>query len=151
MPERLRLEFLIGVQDAMDGELKFNAWGDLKRLATRLGRMGVESVLEVQQSPIRTTAAELLLKRIQWSVEQTLVDPEAELARDVWRLGLLRRDGARQNLDLTTLTQPWLRELFRDGRASRSGPCDRGYLNATLYQIRRLSESLRTRPDRART
>lgn len=42
VPERLRLEFLIGVQDAMDGELKFNAWGDLTRLATRLGRMGVD-------------------------------------------------------------------------------------------------------------
>jgi ribosomal protein L37E len=149
VPERLRLEFLIGVQDAMDGELKFNAWGDLTRLATRLTRMGVESVLEVEQSPIRTTAAELLLKRIQWSVEQALVDPEAELARDVWRLGLLRRDGGRQNLDLTTLTQCWLRELFRDwARESLGTTRNVVYLNATLCQIRRLSESLRTRPDR---
>ena len=149
VPERLRLEFLIGVQDAMDGELKFNAWGDLTRLATRLGRMGVESVLDVEQNPIRTTAAELLFKRVRWSVEQTLVDPETELARDVWRLGLLRRDGGRQNLDLTTLTQPWLRELFRDwARESLATTRNAVYLNATLCQIRRLSESLRTRPDR---
>ena len=40
VPERLRLEFLIGVQDAIDGELKFNAWGDLTRLASRLTQDG---------------------------------------------------------------------------------------------------------------
>jgi hypothetical protein len=148
VPERLRLEFLIGVQDAIDGELKFNAWGDLTRLAARLARMGVESVLELEEAPTGSAAAEMLLKRIQWSVEKTLVDTEAELARNVWRLGLLRRDGARQNLDLTTLTQPWLRELFRDWAREALGTTRNVvYLNATLCQIRRLSESLRNRPD----
>ena len=90
----------------------------------------------------------MLLKRIQWSVEKALVDVDAELARDVWRLGLLRRDGARQNLDMTTLTQPWLRELFRDWAREALGTTRNAfYLNATLCQMRRLSESLRTRAD----
>ena len=66
----------------------------------------------------------------------------------MWRLGLLRRDGARQNLDLTTLTQPWLRELFRDWAREALGTTRNAfYLNATLCQMRRLSESLRTRAD----
>jgi integrase len=60
----------------------------------------------------------------------------------------LRRDGARQNLDLTTLTQPWLRELFRDWAREALGTARNVvYLNATLCQVRRLSESLRARPD----
>jgi len=148
VPERLRLEFLVGVQDAMDGELKFNSWGELTRLAACLARSGVESVLEVEQCPLRSGGAEMLLKRIQWSIERTLVDPEQEFARDVWRLGLLRRDGARQQLNMTTITQPWLRELFRDWARETLGTTRHvAYLNATLCQIRRLSESLRTRPD----
>ena len=148
VPERLRLEFLIGVQDAIDGEVKFNAWRDLTCLAARLGRIGVESVLELDHAPAGSTGAEMLLKRIQWSVEKALVDVDAELARDVWRLGLLRRDGARQNLDMTTLTQPWLRELFRDWAREALGTTRNAfYLNATLCQMRRLSESLRTRAD----
>jgi hypothetical protein len=122
--------------------VRFNAWGDLTRLAARLGRMGVASVLELDGPPAGSTVAEMLLKRIQWSVEKTLVDVDvdAELARDVWRLGLLRRDGARQNLDLTTLTQPWLREMFRDWAREALGTTRNAfYLNATLCQIRRLS------------
>ena len=70
VPERLRLEFLIGVQDAIDGEVKFNAWRDLTCLAARLGRIGVESVLELDHAPAGSTGAEMLLKRIQWSVEK---------------------------------------------------------------------------------
>jgi hypothetical protein len=148
VPERLRLEFLIGVQDAQHGELKFNAWGELTRLASRLARMDVGSVLDLDDSPIQTMRAELLFKRIQWSVEQALLDPEVELSRDVWRLGLLRRDGGRQNLDLTQIPQPWLREIFRDWARESIGTARHvDYLKGTLCQIRRLSESLRTRPD----
>lgn len=101
--------------------------------------MGVESVLELDGAPAGSTGAEMLLKRIQWSVEKTLVDVDAELARDVWRLGLLRQ-GARQMLDLTTRTQPWLRELFRNWAREALGIARNVvYLNATLCQIRRLT------------
>jgi len=146
--ERLRLEFLIGVQDAAVGELKFNAWGELTRLAVRLSAMGVASVLEVDESPIGTTGASLLLARIQRSVEQTLLDPEAELASDVWRLGLLRRDGGRQRLDLGELTQPWLREIYRDWAREALAFRNVNYLRGAFCQLRRLSDSLRTRSDR---
>ena len=108
------LEFLVGVQDALRGERKFNAWSDLTRVARRLAKMRRGSVLDVGESPIRTTMARLLLMRVQWAVERALLDPEQELARDVWRLGLLRRDGGRQRLDLTVISQPWLREIYRD-------------------------------------
>ena len=147
VPERLRLEFLLGVQDALAGELKFNAWGELSRLAARLTRTGVQSVLDVDQSPIRTTGAQMLLARIQWSVQRALADPGEELARDVWRLGLIRRDGGHNRLDLTQITQPWLREIYRDWARESLGTRNINYLRATLCQIRRLSESLRTRPD----
>ena len=39
VPERVRLEFLVGLQDALHGERKFNAWSDLTRLARRLAKM----------------------------------------------------------------------------------------------------------------
>jgi len=110
VPERLRLEFLIGAQAALHGELKFNAWGELTRLASRLARMDVGSVLDLDDSPIRTTEAELLFKRIQWSVEQALLDPGVELSRDVWRLGLLRPDGGRTDRGL-----PHGRAVAKDG------------------------------------
>ena len=76
VPERVRLEFLVGLQDALHGERKFNAWSDLTRLARRLAKMRVASVLDVAESPIRTTMARLLLMRVQWAVERALLDPE---------------------------------------------------------------------------
>jgi integrase len=147
VPERVRLEFLIGLQDALHGELKFNAWSDLTRLARRLGRMGVASVLDLDESPIRTTMARLLLMRVQWAVQRALLDPEQELSGDVWRLGLLRRDGGRQRLDLTVISQPWLREIYRDWAREALSGRHVHYLRGTLCQFRRLSDSLRTRPD----
>ncbi len=147
VPERLRLEFLVGVQDALHGELRFNAWGDLTRLARRLAQSGVCSVLDIGEPSTRSPGG-MLLARIRWSVQKALVDVEAELSRDVWRLGLLRHDGARQNLDFRTLTQPWLREIFRDwARETLATTRNLIHLNGTLCQMRRLSESLRTRPD----
>ncbi|MHB1838109.1 MAG: hypothetical protein ACYCXW_24440, partial [Solirubrobacteraceae bacterium] len=146
--ERLRLEFLIGVQDAAAGELQFNAWGELTRLAVRLTGMGVGSVLDVDESPIGSSPARLLLARIQRSVQQVLFDPEAELAGDVWRLGLLRRDGGRQRLDLREITQPWLREIYRDWAREALAVRNVNYLRGVFCQIRRVSDSLRTRPDR---
>ncbi len=146
--ERLRVEFLIGVQDAALGELQFNAWGELERLAVRLTLIGVGSVLEVDESPIGSTPARMLLARIQRSVEQVLLDAEAELSSDVWRLGLLRRDGGRQRLELCEITQPWLREIFRDWAREALAVRNVNYLRGVFCQIRRLSDSLRTRPDR---
>jgi integrase len=146
-PERLTLEFLIGVQEALRGERKFSAWSDLTRLARRLAQMRVASVLDVDESPIRSSMAQLLFARIRCAVEQALLDPEQELARDVWRLGLLRRDGGRQRLDLTVISQPWLREIYRDWAREALSVRNVHYLRGTLCQIRRFSESLRTRPD----
>jgi integrase len=147
LPARVRLEFLVGLQDALNGERKFNAWADLTRVVARLIEMRVTSVLDVAQSPIRTSRAKLLFSRVCWAVEQALVDPDAELARDVWRLGLLRRDAGRQRLDLTVISQPWLREIYRDwAREALSGRRVH-YLRGTIGQIRRLSQSLQTRPD----
>lgn len=147
VPERVRLEFLVGLQDALHGERKFNAWSDLTRLARRLAKMRVASVLDVAESPIRTTMARLLLMRVQWAVERALLDPEEELLGDVWRLGLLRRDGGRQRLDLTVISQPWLREIYRDWAREALARRHVDYLRSTLCQFRRLSESLRTRQD----
>ena len=70
-----------------------------------------------------------------------------ELAGDVWRLGLLRRDGGRQRLDLTVISQPWLREIYRDWAREALAGRHLDYLRSTLCQFRRLSESLRTRHD----
>ena len=74
---------------------------------------------------------------------------EAELSGDVWRLGLLRRDGGRQRLDLGEITQPWLREIYpRLGARGAELPQRATTCAARSVRLRRLSESLRTRPDR---
>ena len=65
----------------------------------------------------------------------------------MWRLGLLRRDGGRQRLDLTVISQPWLREIYRDWAREALARRHVDYLRGTLCQFRRLSESLRTRHD----
>jgi site-specific recombinase XerD len=147
LPERVRLEFLVGLQDALGGERKFNAWSDLTRVAHRLIHMKVESVLDLAESPVRTPMAQLLFARIRWAVEHALLDPEEELLGDVWRLGLLRRDGGRQKIDLTVISQPWLREIYRDWAREALAGRHIHYLRSTFCQIRRLSESLRTRAD----
>jgi hypothetical protein len=147
LPERVRLEFLVGLQDALHREQKFNAWADLTRVVHRLTQMRVASVLDVAESPVRTSMAKLLFARIRWAIEHALLDPEAELSGDVWRLGLLRRDGGRQRLDLTVISQLWLREIYRDWAREALVGRHVHYLRSTIGQIRRLSESLRTRHD----
>jgi integrase len=147
LPERVRLEFLVGLQDALHGERRFNAWGDLTRVARRLVQMRIASVLDIAESPVRTSMAQLLFARVRWAVEHALLDPERELSGDVWRLGLLRRDGGRQTLDLTVISQPWLREIYRDWAREALAGRHVHYLRSTICQIRRLSESLRTRDD----
>lgn len=150
VPERLRLEFLLGVQDASRGERRFNEWSGLTRVAALLARQGVGSVLDVPQCPIRSGMTGLLFARIQWAVQQALADPADELLTDVWRLGLLRSDaGPHSKLDLRQITQPWLREIYRDWAREALGQARHvGYLRSILTHVRRLSESLRTRPDR---
>ena len=136
------------MQDALGGERKFNAWSDLTRLARRLAQMGVASVLDVDESPIRTTWRSCCYARIRRAVEQALLDPEEELSRDVWRLGLLRRDGGRQRLDLTVISQPWLREIYRDwAREALARQARRLPAQHVVPDSGGLSESLRTRPD----
>lgn len=147
LPARVRLEFLVGLQDALHAEQKFNAWADLTRVVARLTEIRVTSVLEVAESPIRTSRARLLFARVRWAVEHALLDPEAEFARDVWRLGLLRRDAGRQRLDLTVIAQPWLREIYRDWAREALAGRRVHYLRGTIGQIRRLSQSLQTRRD----
>jgi integrase len=62
----------------------------------------------------------------------------------------LRRDGGRSKLDLARLTQPWLREIFREWAREALATRNSNYLRNTLCQIARLSESLQTRPDAGR-
>ncbi|MGH2895405.1 MAG: tyrosine-type recombinase/integrase, partial [Solirubrobacteraceae bacterium] len=145
--ERLMLEFLVAVQDAISDERRFNAWGGLTRVAAMLSASGARSVLAVQECPIRSDETRRAFSRVQWAVEQALVDPGEELARDVWRLGLLRRDGGRSKLELAKVTQPWLREIFRDWAREALATRKLNYLRSTLCQIVRLSVSLQTRPD----
>jgi integrase len=113
-------------------------------------QMNAVSVLDLVDCPVRTSMAKLLFERIKFSVEHALMDPEEEFARDVWRLGLLRRDGGRQRLDLSVISQPWLREIFRDWAREALAGRHVHYLRSTLCQFRRLSESLASRHDGGR-
>jgi hypothetical protein len=61
----------------------------------------------------------VLYRRLRAPVERLLADPQRELERDVWRLGMLRPDGGGQTVDYTAISQSWLRELVKGWNRQR--------------------------------
>lgn len=90
----------------------------------------------------------VLYRRLRATVEALLVDPQQELERDVWRLGMLRPDAGRQTVDYTAVTQPWLRWLVKQWNQQRLISRSVGLLRLDVYVAIQLSNVLRLRPDR---
>jgi hypothetical protein len=89
-----------------------------------------------------------LYRQLRAPVELLLADPERELARDVWRLAILRPGGGGQQIDYTPITQPWLRELVKQRNRQRLISHSVGSLRASVHFAAELSRVLALRVDR---
>jgi hypothetical protein len=110
--ERLRLEILYAFEQTwMDGGCAWEGTRRLQSLVDTLARAGAGSLLDGVS--INARMVDVLYRRLRGPVERLLADPERELERDVWRLGMLRPDGGGQTLDYSAISQEWLRELVK--------------------------------------
>ena len=89
----------------------------------------------------------VLYRRLRVPVERLLADPQRELERDVWRLGMLRPDAGGQTVDYTAITQPWLRGLVKQWNQQRLVSHSVGLLRLDAYVGIALSNVLGLRPD----
>jgi len=111
--ERARLEILYAFQERwLDGDHQWGISGQrIQSVVAAMRRAGATSLLD--ELDVRGQDERKLWRELRAVVDRLLADPERELDRDVWRLGLLRSDGGRSTLDYSAITQPWLRELLK--------------------------------------
>lgn len=116
--ERPRLEILYAFQAIwLDGGYAWHGTRRLQSVVDALARTGAGSLLD--EPVIEGGWAGELYRRLRTTVERLLADPERELSLDVWRLVVLRPDGAGKTIDYTPITQPWLRELVKQWNRQR--------------------------------
>lgn len=146
LPERLRLEILYAVQQTwLDGDYTWEGTRRLQAVVDALARVGAQSLLERPSLGGHTVAA--LYRRLRAAVEALLADPEGELERDVWRLGVLRPDAGRQTVDYTAINQRWLRELVKGWNRQRLVSHSIGLLRLDAQVGIELSKVLSLRAD----
>ena len=147
LAERPRLEILYAFQEIwLDGDY---AWGGtrwLQGVVDAVARAGTGSLLE--ELAIGGRCRSGLYRRLRAPVERLLADPERELRLDVWRLGVLRPDGAGKTIDYTPITQPWLRELVKQWNSQRLVSRSVGSLRLGVHVAVELSAVLGMRGDR---
>jgi hypothetical protein len=116
--EGVRLEILYAFQQTwLDGGYVWEGTRRLQWLVDALARAGAESLLE--RPSLGGSMVAVLYRRLRAPVEVLLADPQRELERDVWRLGMLHPDAGGQTVDYTAITQPWLRELVKQWNQQR--------------------------------
>jgi integrase len=145
--ERLRLEVLCGFQRIwMDGGYARCGLFDLQGVVDELARVRARSLLDELVIGGRHRGS--IYRRLRVVVEFVLADPEGEVSRDVWRLGVLRPDGGRQVINYTTITQWWLRELVKEYNRQRLVSHAVGFFRRGVYIAAELSRVLSLREDR---
>jgi integrase len=143
---RLRLEVLYAFQQTwLDGGYLWEGTRRLQGMVDALARAGASSLLE--QPSVGGRMVAVLYRRLRAQVERLLTDPQRELERDVWRLGMLRPDAGGQTVDYTAITQLWLRELVKQWNQQRLVSHSVGLLRLDAYIAIELSEVLRLRAD----
>ncbi|MGO9750026.1 MAG: tyrosine-type recombinase/integrase [Solirubrobacteraceae bacterium] len=147
LAERPRLEILYGFQATwLDGGYAWHGTRRLQGVVDALARTGAGSLLD--EPVIEGGWAGELYRRLRTAVEPLLADPERELSLDVWRLGMLRPDGAGKTIDYTPISQPWLRELLKQWNRQRLVSHNVGNLWLSVRVAVELSGVLALRDDR---
>lgn len=144
--ERLRLEILYAVQQTwLDGGYLWEGTRRLQSVVDALVRAGAGSLLD--RPALGGTMVAVLYRRLRAPVELLLADPQEELGRDLWRLGMLRADAGGQTVDYTAIAQLWLRELVKQWNQQRLVSHSVGLLRLDAYVVLELSNVLRMRVD----
>ena len=147
LPERLRLEVLYALQVVwLDGDYAWRGTRQLQSTVDAVAEGRVESLLD--ELEIEGSYRGGLYRQLRAPVELLLADPERELARDVWRLAILRPGSGGQQIDYTPITQPWLRELVKQWNRQRLISHSVGSLRASVHFAAELSRVLALRVDR---
>jgi integrase len=142
----LRLEILYAFQQIwLDGGYVWEGTRRLQGLVDALARAGAASLLD--RPSLGGTMVAVLYRRLRARVELLLADPQRELERDVWRLGMLRPDAGGQTVDYTAITQSWLRELVKQWNQQRLVSHSVGLLRLDAYVAIELSSVLGLRAD----
>ena len=145
--ERPRLEVLYGFQERWldDGY----AWPGPRRLQGVIdvvASAGAGSLLD--ELAIKGRYRGLLYGQLRAAVEVLLADPQRELERDVWRMGILRPDGGGRTIDYTMISQLWLRELLKQYNQQRLVANNIETLQSNVHCAAELSNVLGVRGDR---
>jgi integrase len=147
LAERPRLEILYAFQAIwLDGGYAWHGTRRLQGVVDALVRTGAGSLLD--EAVIEGGWAGELYRRLRTAVEPLLADPERELERDVWRLGMLLPAGARRLIDYRAISQPWLRELVKQWNRQRLVSHGVDMLRRAVRFAAALSAVLALRPDR---
>jgi integrase len=147
LAERPRLEILFAFQATwLDGGYAWHGTRRLQSVVDALARTGAGSLLD--EPVIEGGWAGELYRRLRTAVEPLLADPERELSLDVWRLRVLRPDGAGKTIDYTPITQLWLRELVKQWNRQRLVSRCVGNLQLGVRVAVELSGVLALRDDR---
>ncbi|MEV0651320.1 tyrosine-type recombinase/integrase [Phytomonospora sp. NPDC050363] len=146
MPERIRLELLLGMQFRTDAGVK-TPLTLVRSLVFWAHRTRATTVEELLEAPIHRSRHDVtaILRGFVRDLRRARSNPETERGKDVWDLAVM---GMKGFLDFTVIHQPWLRHAAKEW-ASEDLPRHRGRqasatTRTTLVTLARLSQSLRS-------
>ena len=150
VPERVRLELLLGIQDYLTHGRQLSCW-TVQAVVGRVARNGIASLLDLPDQKRLDDDIRLVLAA-QRAARLSAASPEAEMEKDVWdirALGFTPLSGKStiRFLRFDPITQPWLRDVAKQWAAEKVTKTLR-QTGARLRAIHRLSSALDQRDDR---
>lgn len=150
VPERVRLELLLGIQDYLTHGRQLSCW-TVQAVVGRVDRNGIASLLDLPDQQRLDDDYRLVLAA-QRAARFSAVTVEAEMEKDVWdtrALGFTPLSGKSQRrfLQFDPIAQPWLREGAKQWAAEKVTK-SLSQTGNRLQAIQRLSAALDQRDDR---
>jgi integrase len=150
-------EVLVGIQQRCRVDRVRTKEGDLRAVVDDLRHQQVRSLADYEMKEQADLAFKGVINSLTAHARRALASTETEVLLDQWDLSVFGHPGT---VSFTAITQPWLREAakrwaaddlprrrVRPGRRTSAGLSVRHHIGA----LARLSESLRSRPDRGQT
>jgi integrase len=147
LPPLVAVQVLFGIWQRTRGGTKITDV-DLRAACRALRCQQVSSIEECRVGQVPAKPVRSLLNALIRHARRALADPGGEQAKDTWDLAVFGHPG---RLSFTGITQPWLRRAAKRWAAEEL-PRHRGKgaanVRTKINAVVRLSESLRSRPDR---
>jgi hypothetical protein len=147
LPPLVVVQVLFGIWQRTRGGAKITDV-DLRAACRALRCQRASSIEECRVGQVPGKPVRSLLNALIRHARRALADPASEQAKDTWDLAVFGHPG---RLSFTGITQPWLCQAAKRWAAEEL-PRHRGKgasnVRANINALARLSESLRSRPDR---